>query len=753
MRISLLAVWIAVLGAGVALAGEPVELMGLVPENTLLFAGRTAGPQTAKAQAGTALGAIAVEPQVARFCETFWAASTGLARKEAKRNAAGAAVDAGLRVLAAVWGGQTGIALIDAGAGDKGFFVQAALLSRVDGDAKAFDADVLTLLKAAGAGEAKEIDVAGRRMRTVKSPVPGGVYFGMVDGVFVAAASREAVEAIVARIDGRETSSLATSPPLLESRKRIGGDAATRIASVHVNMTGVRLLVDSMPMLKFSPVGAVMGAIGADRLEGITWEMHARGRGYYNAMYALYAASTSQPASWDEPALSREALGVIPRDAWWAAAFQVDFAGALDRIIAIVKAADGSAAKEARRGLKRLDKLLGMSLRDDILKLLGPTVVAYDSVENGGVIFTGTTLVAESPDAKRLCENLDALARSLGKIEGGFPRVNVRHEAYRGADVRFTDFGSFESDEGESGRVRRAEPVPVAPAWAARGKYVVIALYPQMVRTAIDRMIDAKPERDSILANEDVIAAGKILGPIGTSFVYGDTKTAMEQLYPFLTLMAPVGASLMRTEGMKIDASAWPSQSVVMRHLFADVRTSRSDDRGVLSVSYGPLPVGASMLGGGITAPAMMASILLPSLSRARELSKRTVCMANLRAIGQGMHIYAQNHDEKFPPDFKALVDAQMIAPKQFWCPGCDGPPGELDACYVYVEGQGPNSNSQNVLAYEKPAHHQGEGANVLFVDGHVEFVRPESRVAELVEETRERMHRGSKAGDRGADE
>ena len=42
-------------------------------------------------------------------------------------------------------------------------------------------------------------------------------------------------------------------------------------------------------------------------------------------------------------------------------------------------------------------------------------------------------------------------------------------------------------------------------------------------------------------------------------------------------------------------------------------------------------------------------SILLPSLSRARELSKRTVCASNLRGTGQAMFIYANENNEEFP--------------------------------------------------------------------------------------------------------
>jgi hypothetical protein len=150
--------------------------------------------------------------------------------------------------------------------------------------------------------------------------------------------------------------------------------------------------------------------------------------------------------------------------------------------------------------------------------------------------------------------------------------------------------------------------------------------------------------------------------------------------------------------------------------------------------------VSVPVLSGGAAAPAMAVSILLPSLSRARELSKRTVCLANLRAIGQGMHSYAQDHDDKFPPDFKALVDDLEATPKVFICPSSDAQPGDLSACYAYIDGQSTDGNPRNVLVFEKPGHHGDEGGGVLFVDAHVEFVQPYSRVEELVRETRTRL-------------
>lgn len=51
---------------------------------------------------------------------------------------------------------------------------------------------------------------------------------------------------------------------------------------------------------------------------------------------------------------------------------------------------------------------------------------------------------------------------------------------------------------------------------------------------------------------------------------------------------------------------------------------------------------------------ALLISILLPSLSRARELSKRLVCASNIKGIGTSAKIYANDNNEKWMiPPFK----------------------------------------------------------------------------------------------------
>jgi prepilin-type N-terminal cleavage/methylation domain-containing protein len=56
---------------------------------------------------------------------------------------------------------------------------------------------------------------------------------------------------------------------------------------------------------------------------------------------------------------------------------------------------------------------------------------------------------------------------------------------------------------------------------------------------------------------------------------------------------------------------------------------------------------------------ALLISILLPSLSRARELSKRLVCSSNMKGVGTSAKIYANDNQEKWmtPPFKRSLID------------------------------------------------------------------------------------------------
>ena len=46
---------------------------------------------------------------------------------------------------------------------------------------------------------------------------------------------------------------------------------------------------------------------------------------------------------------------------------------------------------------------------------------------------------------------------------------------------------------------------------------------------------------------------------------------------------------------------------------------------------------------------ALLVSIIMPALNRARDNAKRTLCANNLKTIGQGLFMYATNNDDRIP--------------------------------------------------------------------------------------------------------
>lgn len=62
---------------------------------------------------------------------------------------------------------------------------------------------------------------------------------------------------------------------------------------------------------------------------------------------------------------------------------------------------------------------------------------------------------------------------------------------------------------------------------------------------------------------------------------------------------------------------------------------------------------------------AILAAMLLPVLSKAREKARRGVCMSNLKQIGLALRMYSQDYDESFPYVF-GLNDGREH--RHAWC-------------------------------------------------------------------------------------
>lgn len=102
-------------------------------------------------------------------------------------------------------------------------------------------------------------------------------------------------------------------------------------------------------------------------------------------------------------------------------------------------------------------------------------------------------------------------------------------------------------------------------------------------------------------------------------------------------------------------------------------------------------------------------------------------CQSHLREIGIAILLHTNENKGQYPKTLGELVQSQGLEPSSLVCfssndgQGCNLP-------YVYLgAGLTTACHPDTVVAYERVGNHSGrnsDGMNVLFADGHVQFVR-----------------------------
>lgn len=127
----------------------------------------------------------------------------------------------------------------------------------------------------------------------------------------------------------------------------------------------------------------------------------------------------------------------------------------------------------------------------------------------------------------------------------------------------------------------------------------------------------------------------------------------------------------------------------------------------------------------------------------------RVKCAANLKAIGNALLMYGNDNRGAHPPDLGTLVVAEDITAHSFVCPnsGTSIPaaitsPGispreraawvNANSDYVLITGWGMNAPADMAIIYEKDANEYAEGSNVLYGDGHVDWIPANQLQAEI---------------------
>jgi len=81
----------------------------------------------------------------------------------------------------------------------------------------------------------------------------------------------------------------------------------------------------------------------------------------------------------------------------------------------------------------------------------------------------------------------------------------------------------------------------------------------------------------------------------------------------------------------------------------------------------------------------LLASIVLPSLGRARELARRRVCLGNVAAIVKGLLGYASMNESRFPTDGPELAGTSFIGTQQLNATPSNGQAGTSRSLFLLV--------------------------------------------------------------------
>jgi len=394
-----------------------------------------------------------------------------------------------------------------------------------------------------------------------------------------------------------------------------------------------------------------------------------------------------------------------------------------DTIMDVIKeAAPPKVAAQIDKKIAEIQSKINVDIRKDLLANLTGPVVFY-SIPAGAVMEApggGAVAIAQIKDAKMIEKTLTALAEFATAAAG--------------------DAVSLSSQPQPDGKtlhtcvIAPLAPMQVMPCWMMLDDHIVIASNPALHKLALARLTSPKSAPESIRTVEGFKKATANLPKNLVYFSYTDSKTQFKQIMLTLQGMWPMVNMVAAKAEIKLPVM-FPSLTGIVEDMGPSCQYSWFDGKGLHSMYRGSgIEVSAASLAGGAAGVA----IALPAIARARQIAKRLLSGTNLSGIGKACVIYAYDYDDKLPPNLEELIEKCELSPKSLESPrkpkDFDGP------SYIYITGQTMASEPDNIVAYENPAF-LSDGTNVLYMDCHVAFVKPDQFLRDL-EETYKRLGR-----------
>jgi len=408
-------------------------------------------------------------------------------------------------------------------------------------------------------------------------------------------------------------------------------------------------------------------------------------------------------------------LDIVPVGVIGAEICNVDFAGLYDLILSTIKTVAPEETPEIDKNIADFEQKAGFNIRKGILESIDGRIISY-SLPSAALMgpMTGSGIMIVNLKDPALFEKTMAAVEKY--VTANISELQMTAQTIDNKTYHFI-------------MIPQLAMMQIAPVWTISKNQLIIATSMQLANTALTHATTQNAATTSIrsTAGFKQVAAGLPKNLI--SFKYVDQQLAGRQMMQAFQQIWPMAVmALQQKAQIKLPMMLPPADDIV-KHLGPEVDYTWFDENGIRSSCRGAALSSSS--GVAVVASAGLGTaILLPALSRAREMAKRSASASNLRQIYMDCYKYANDHNGQFPP---ALQDLKKYITNHDILESPRKPKGFTGLSYIYIPGQNADGDPRNVLMYENPAF-SPDGLNVAYGDGHVNWVNQGEFIQELTE-------------------
>jgi prepilin-type processing-associated H-X9-DG protein len=544
--------------------------------------------------------------------------------------------------------------------------------------------------------------------------------WGFVGDTFVFFTGDGAEDFIPKIVKGKIDGDLKSSPDFADPVGKISGESVfTTYLDAKGSLSVVRRLIEREGnndiQLLAKNWDKLLNELGAANVKSVAEKTSIEDRQFVTrTLVRTDGAPTGILAQFAQPAVDDAMLKTVPVDAMAAAAFRNDLGKSYEQLKSSAMNLGGEVAREGIKEIERGASELGLPI-NKVLEPLGDQWVLYNAASHGGYAFTGWTLVCSVKDVELLKKNLANLRGVIAKAFGDGNAAAAAHVntlEVDGDKIEFMELGRWSA--------------PFAPAWCLAGDKFVFALYPQIVEDAVRHI---RHEGKSILDNPEYTAARKRAGNTGP-VVYVNGPEAVKNLYPtglvVLNIINSFGGGFRESDDdHHAAADLFPSQQRLLQYVGHDCIDIKSTPDGLLKTRTVGNPLLSPLAWA--DSPILWLALGIPTLSGSEDAQDRITSATHLRQIGQGIMMYENENKGAAPPDLQTVAKTQDLSADVLKSPFGPAKNGKDFVMVNYPNNKfGPNA-FEIVRAYDQAALEQGEGTNVLFADGHVDWLAPDN--------------------------